>query len=432
MSGEVIYRVAHAGWTQCTGQQAADVPAWPRLTHSALVVLDLDDVFSDVWRFEGKSEYATALIEKRVRTQGLVEGAAHIVIHRLIKLPGGFQAFFSAISLEFWQRCSQWAQEQGDHCLVLTAAGLLCHGVDAGHARIILSQRRLMGFFQTEEGMSFSSTQALGSGPAAMASAAQVLAGNQSALLARMGPEAVQWCTLWSTQPGDSEICRSAMHGVLTGRPQQLPSVDLVQGSERIETALPMLAWQAAGRHALNPLVQRVAWRAERWVAPITVVTALAGVALLTLGVLLGQLADRQREEGQAQRTELAALQDRIQTVVSVEAPQKLLPVADFSRLLDEGSRYDPMAFMAVLKASASKDIQIQRVRLETSQQARSKAFRVDGVVAQGASASVTRWVGQMMAAGWSLRALDPADTGPGAFSYELVATAGASRSVKP
>lgn len=437
MSTEHVYRVASSGWLHCHGHQVEEVPAWPRLTHSALVVLDMDDVYTDVWRFEGKTEYATALVEKRVRTQGLVEGAAHVVVHRLVKLPGGFQVFFSAISLELWQRCTQWAKEQEDHCLVMMAGGLLCDGINSGGARVLLSQRRLMCFVQAEEGMVFGSTQALGSGPSAMASAAQVLASNHSALLSRLGAEAVEWGTLWSTQPADTDTGLAALRSVAGGTPVVLPSQEMTLAAERVHTVMPMLARKAAGRHALNPGLERVAWRAERWVAPITVVTALVGLVLAIVGVSVGQLAEQQRNEGQSQRAEMAALQSRIQAVSSVEAPQTLLPVAEFSRMLDEGARHDPVAFMAVLKAASNKDIRIQRVRLETTNspggaQPRGRAFRVDGVVAPGASASVTRWVSQMAAAGWTLKAVDPTYTLPGAFSYELVATAAAPGNVKP
>ena len=165
---------------------------------------------------------------------------------------------------------------------------------------------------------------------------------------------------------------------------------EMTLAAERVHTVLPLLARQAAGRHALNPSLERVAWRAERWVAPITVVTALVGVVLAIVGVLVGQLADQQRSAGQGTRAEMEALQGRIQAVSLVEAPQKLLPVAEFSRTLDEGARHDPVAFMAVLKAASNKDIRIQRVRLETTSslggaQPRGRAFRVDGVVAPGA-----------------------------------------------
>lgn len=428
MSAEHVYRVASAGWLHCHGHHVEEVQAWPRLTHSALVVLDLDDVVTDVWRFEGKPEYAAALIEKRVRTQGLVDAAAHIVIHRLVKVPRGFQVFFSAIALEFWQRCTQWAKEQADHCLVMMAPGLLCHGVGVGSARMMLSQRRLMCFAETDAGMVFGSTQALGSGSSAMHSAAQLLAANHNPLFLQLGSDAVEWGTLWSVHAGDSDTCLEAVRGVLGRAPSVMSTQDLMLAGERVQTLLPTLARDAAGRHATNPVVDRVAWRAERWVAPITAVTALVGLVLAIVGVLVGQMAGQLQVAGQSQRAELAALRDRVQAVSSVEAPQKLLPVAEFSRVLDEGARHDPVAFMAVLKASSGKDIRIQRVRLEASTgPSRARAFRVDGVMAPGASVSVTRWVSQLVAAGWTLKAVDPTYTVPGAFSYELVATAAAT-----
>lgn len=422
MSVEHVYRVSHSGWVHCHGGQAIEVPAWPRLNHSALVVLDLDDAPTDVWRFEGKPEYASALIEKRVRTEGLVEGAAHIVIHRLVKVPRGFQAFFSAIPLDLWQRATQWAHEQSDHCLLLSVAGLLCHGVTVGRGRVMLSQRRLMCFAQTEAGMVFGTTQALGQGAETMASAVQVLISNHGEWLSRLGADAVDWVTLWSTQPDDVRTCLAALEGPLTRSPIAWPTAELEGVEPRVHTALPALARQAAGRHALNPLGERVAWQAERWVATLAVVTAVVGVGLVALGGVSVQLAGQQRSASAAAREELASLQARIQAVSTVETPQKLLPVAEFARQLDEGARHDPVAFLSVLKASTGPDIRIQRVRLEGGGLTRARAFRVEGVVALGASASVARWSAQMAAAGWAMKALDPTEATPGAFVYEMVA----------
>lgn len=424
MSVEHVYRVSHSGWVHCHGGQAVEVPAWPRLKHRALVVLDLDDAPTDVWRFEGKPEYAPALIEKRVRTEGLVEGAAHIVIHRLVKVPRGFQAFFSAIPLELWQRATQWAHEQSDHCLVLSAAGLLCHGVTVGHARVMLSQRRLMCFAQTDAGMVFDATQALGQGPETMASAAQVLNAHQGELLARLGASAVDWVSLWVPQADDARTCLAALETQLGGPPVAWPATDLEGLGGHVHTALPALAQQAAGRHALNPLGERVAWQAERWVATLAVVTAVVGVGLVALGGVSAQQAGQQRTASAAAREELASLQARIQAVSTVETPRNLLPVVEFARQLDEGARYDPVAFLATLRASAGPDIRIQRVRLEGGGLTPARAFRVEGVAGWGASASVARWSVQMAAAGWSMKALDPTEATPGAFVYEMVAVA--------
>lgn len=427
-----VYRVASTGWVHCHGNDAQDVPAWPRLAHDALVVLDLDDVFTDVWRFEGKAEYAAALIEKRVRNEGLVEGAAHIVIHRLVKSPRGFQAYFSAVSLEYWQRCTQWAQDQDNHCLVMMAPGLLCHGVNTDKARLMLSQQRLMCFAQTEAGMVFGSTHVLSAEPLAIANAAKALASNQSALLTRLEPDAVQWGEFWVLQANHSEICRDVVRGVLGFAPAAMAAQELTFAGGRVLTLLPQLAYAGAGQHALNPKMERLAWRAERWVAPVTMVTALVGLVLIAVGALVTQQAASQRSAGQGQRAELEALQNRIQAVATLEAPKKLLPAAELARKLDEGMRYDPMVFLERLKTATGNDIQIQRVRLEIEPQDHKRAFRVDGVVAPGAAGAVMRWVGQMTAGGWTLKALDPVGTAPGAFSYQLIAAGAVGGSTKP
>jgi hypothetical protein len=433
MNAEHVYRISSSGWVHCHGDQLEEVPAWPRLSHSALAVFDLDDAFSDVWRFEGNAEYAQALIEKRVRTEGLVEGAAHIVVHRLVKLAGGFQVFFSTLPLDLWQRCTQWSKEQTDHCLVMMASGLLCHNVGNDQARLMLSQRRVTCFAQSQTGMVFGVTQALGSGPAALASAAQVLMSKQSALLSHLRPDAVEWGVLWSTGAEDGDICLEAVRSVLGGDPVAMPEQKLVLNGEQVRTALSALARAATGQHALNPPLERLAWRAERWVGPVTMVTVLVGLALAIAGVLFDQMAAHQRATALSQRSELTTLQDRIQAVATMAAPQNLLPAADFALALDAGARYDPVSFLALLRGASSKDVQIQRVRLEAHVgQAHSRAFRVDGVVAPGASAAMKRWVSAMIVAGWTLKAVDPALAIPGAFSYELVAAAPESGNVKP
>lgn len=422
-----VYRIASTGWTYCHGDEAQAVAAWPRLTHSALVVLDANEIYTDVWRFEGKSQYASALIEKRVRTQGLVEGEAHIVVHRLVKVPGGFQAYFSAMPLEMWQQCMKWAKSQNQHCLLMTACGLLCHGIGQGKARLLLSQRRLMCFAHTDEGMFFDSTLALGSEAAAMANAAKVLTGNQQAVLGGMGAGAVEWGVLWSEQPADAGICLQAVQAAVGGEVRTLDAQRMTLQGQPLETALPALAHKAAGRSALNPLGERLAWHAEHWVYGIAAVTLLVGLGLLGAGVLLAQQTQQQRVATLELQEQLQSLQARIAAVPTNVAPEKILGMADFAQTLDEGLRYDPLAFMAQVKAAAAGDIRIQRVQLNTAQAA-TRSFRVDGLVNPSAPASLSRWVRVMAASGWTLRAIDPNSVAPGAFSYDLVARVPAAK----
>lgn len=418
---EHLYRAATSGWTHCHAQLMHPVAAWPQLKHNAFVVLDFNDIVTEVWRFEGKADYAAALIEKKVRTEGLVEGAAHIVLHRLNKVPGGFQVYFSALSLELWQQCMEWAKAQSHHCLVMTAAGLLCHGIASGQARVLLSQRRLMCFGQTDEGMVFGTTQALGNDPAGLAHAAQVLVNNQAGMLRRIGSANLRWVTLWSSQTGDAEVCLAVLQRALE-RELVIESEMELRGEEGvILTAMPKLARAAAMQHVLNPPTDRIAWKAEKWVAPVTVVTACAAVALMGSSLVITRQAKQQRAANQQQYAQLQELRARVDSIATLEAPKKLLPAAAFARALDQGARYDPVAFLALLKTSTGMEVQIQRVRLSKPIAAGSPAFRVDGIAPSGTAVPMTHWISAMMAAGWRLKALDPAERRAGAFSYEVV-----------
>ncbi|MEG1455924.1 MAG: hypothetical protein RSC66_10200, partial [Comamonas sp.] len=235
---------------------------------------------------------------------------------------------------------------------------------------------------------------------------------------------------LWSVHPADSEICLETVQAAVGGAPSVLPANALKLEDGLVQTALPALAGKAAGRHALNPLGDRVAWHAENWVYYIAAVTLVVGASLVATGELLAQQADKQRVAALKLQTELQALQGRIATVATVASPDKLLAAADFSRNLDEGVRYDPIAFLADLKAASGSAVRIQRVQLNPAR-TDVRSFRVDGTVAPIASAALTHWVSEMVASGWMLKALDPTSANAGAFSYDLVSAGPAPKGMK-
>lgn len=430
-----VFRVTSKGWTHCQSMQAGtwqarEVPDWPRLAQAAFVVLDLDEVFTDVWHFEGRPEHAAALIEKRARTQGLVEGETHVVVHRLLPRPGGFQVFFSALPLPWWQHCAQWARQQRDHCLVMLAAGLLCDGVEVDRGRMLSSQRRLMLFAQTEEGMVFGSTLALGAQVQAGVDAARLLTDSHGPLLARLGAGAVGWGALWSADPGQNETARQALRVAMQGEPVALNAVTLSLNGDTVRCALPGLAAAAVGRHAVNGLKEHLAWQAQRWVVPLAGATAALGLALALVGVLMGRQADRQQADALRQRQELAVLQERIQAVATVELPAGLLDMAAFARSLDAGQRHDPVAFLSLLQASTSPDIVVRRLHLQTASASREQSLRLDATASR--ADAIPRWVRAMTSAGWRLKSLEPAEPVPGAFSYELTAAHSGSGKTTP
>jgi len=266
-----------------------------------------------------------------------------------------------------------------------------------------------------------------------LAGAAKALVTQHKELLQRMGEGAVQWATLWASEPNESGQCREAVQTVLGVAPVVIPAQQLSWSGAQVQSILPTLVQSATRLKILNPVVEQMAWRAERWVTPVASATALLGIALAMGGVGMFQLADQQRTQAMEQRVELQQMHQRIQAVSLIEMPRKLLPMADFSLVLDEGARHDPVAFMSLLKSVTGQDIRIHKVRMQTvPEQPRLRTFRVDGAAAIGASSALTRWVQQMSDAGWSLKAMDPTLALPGAFSYEVAAVRPTPESVSP
>lgn len=424
-----VYRVGDSGWQLCLRREVHEVPAWPRLRHPAVVVLDLDDIHTGVWRFDGKPEHAPALIEKRVRLEGLIEGQAHIVVHRLLRHPGGFQACFSAVPLEIWQRATAWAAEQADHCLLVPGAGLLVHGVADGHGRALVSERRWQAYAQYEGGMVWVSVQGLGQGEAALDSAAQLMASQwRQALPLGINPR-VEVGALWAWAAPGGEAAGvqggvQAIQSILDLSAACLPLQVLapVGGGTMVHTGLPTLAQAAASSQAVNPGVALLAWRAERWVEVLAAVTVLAGAGLVGLGLYARHEVGAQRQAAVALKHEFEQFQRRVQSVSELKPPARLLPVTVFASKLDDGDRYDPIALLAVLRRVTGPQIRIQRVHLEAGAGGKARAYRVDGLVGLDTPGAVPNWVAGLASAGWTVRAVDPVETGLGAFSYELVA----------
>lgn len=429
MNVDHIYRIGAQGWQAIHAGAWRDVPPWPKLPHPALVVLDLDEVTSEVWRFEGKPEYARALIEKRVRTEGLTEGNAHIVVHKLIKSPNGFQAFFSALDIDLWQRLSAWAGQQADHCMLMTSAGLLCSGLHPGQGRVLASDRQLSLFVLADAStMVYASALTMGQGLPALEGAAQLLAGNARDVWRGDSKLQLELSPLWLPQQAAALATAAAAFAQASGvTPAVTAGVSCRGAGGDIDTMLPTLAARAAAQQALNPGLARMAWRAETWVSAMAALTAVVGVGLVAVGLFADQVAQSQQRAAAASLRELQQLEKRIQAVSRVEASGHLAPVAEFAQRLDSGARNDPIDLLATLKAHAGSDVRIQRVKLEPGQAGQVRAYRVDGVAALEASGSVVRLVNALQAAGWTLKAIDPVDSATGAFSYELVAKATAA-----
>lgn len=417
--------VTRDGWQQLQDGALTEVPAWPTLSGTALVVTDFEEAPIACWRFDGgKPAYARPMIEKRARNEGLVDGVSHVVLHRTLAVHGGFQSFHSLVGIEFWQRLQQWAQQQKDHCMLLPLGALLSDGLRQGQARVLCLGRSLHCFGHGEAGLFHANANAIGRSPADLQTAVRVLQGLVRNELARGIEGPVEWVQLLATDAGLEDQLLAQWNEV-SPLPAQLVPVSHYAGAEgEVRSSLPALRRRLAMRSMLNPWLDRVAWWSENLVGGLAAVVAVVALGLGGLG-LYAHLQARQEHERSAQaQRELQTLEARIEAANQQDIPAGFAPVADFAHKLGDGALYDPLPMLAALKAAAGKEIVIRRLRLEATAE-RERSFRVDGLTSTGNVDALSGFLAQLRSAGWSASPLEPSEAGPRAFSYRLIATPG-------
>lgn len=426
MSTDNLLLVTRDGWRHLSGGSWADVAPWPTLSQPTLVVTDFEDAALGSYRFDGgRRAYAAALVEKRARTEGLTDGAAHVILHRVQAQSGGLQTFHSVVPLELWQRTQQWAAQQRDHCIVLPLGGLLAAGVGVGDARVLRAGRALHCFGQTKAGLHYHSVNAMGRTGDDLLSAVRALAGLARADIAKGIVHPVEFGSLWAVDPAlETELVThwSAQTG---GGAAALP----VEPAGTAVTALPGLVERAGVGAAVNPPLARMAWWSERLVPGVATAVGVLALALGGFGLYVKGQARAEHDSAADGRREATALEARIAATNVAEIPQTFAPVAQLARTLGDGARYDPVAMLGLLRDVAGPGVRIQRLRLDPPAVGASglgeRSFQVDGVAEAGSVGAISRLLAALRDAGWTAQPVNAADAAAGAFSYRLTATPG-------
>lgn len=131
-------------WLSFDGRHVRPLDARPRLNRATVVVTDFDGAVSQVTALEGSPAHAVALIEKRLRADGLIDNESKILIHRTRTVGNGYQALFTAVPLDRWQQMFAWAENQPDHCLLVPTVALLWRTLKPGRGVVLHSGRQFV------------------------------------------------------------------------------------------------------------------------------------------------------------------------------------------------------------------------------------------------------------------------------------------------
>lgn len=449
-----LYIIQQQGqWLVFDDQRVTLAPVRPKLTRAAFVISEFEGAVSSVISLEGSSAHAVALIEKRLRSDGMIDGESKIIVHNTVNIGAGYQTLFSAVPLELWQQTYAWCEAQPDHCLLIPSTSLLWHSLKPRQGIVLQSGRQISVLARLKHSMIYRTALAYSDDPSDLAMTADMLANQFGEDLS--GDESVetislQWCPVLVPRPNEGEQwlddllrenfakrCGVAINSVPT---------QIVKDEDHNEyrSGIRWMKSVCAVSQAANPAASRVAWLAE-WALPV------ASAASLLFAITLGALGARwmlSAQEANAQAQQLNDDIDQIEARITAMESKQQAP-ADFQKTLDFMERaktlqtsVDPSASLVVVRDAAEGAVRILRVKLEEKpiaapgtaaapdgSDSQSYTLRIDGVVDPDRGPpgmQVPMFVERLRRAGFDPQPIDPQGGGAntraasGFFSYLL------------
>lgn len=449
-----LYIIQQAGqWLVFDDQHVAITQTRPKLTRAAFVVSEFEGAVSNVISLEGSSAHAVALIEKRLRSDGMIDGESKIIVHNTLNIGAGYQTLFSAVPLELWQQTYAWCEAQPDHCLLIPFTSLLWATLKPRQGIVLQSGRQLSVLARLKHSMVYRTALAYSDDPSDLAMTAGVLADHFAEDLGsdeNLEPINLQWCSVLVPRPEEGspwldDMLRESFSSRCGVSVNSVPTLIVRDDAQQeYRSGIRWLKATASTSQAANPLASRAAWRAE-WALPLASAASL--VFALTLGALGARwMLSAQQANDQAERinNEVSEIETRIAAMESRQSiPDNFQKTLDFlERARGLQTSVDPAASLVTIREAADGAVRILRVKLEEPPAAQPNqrapvtapgntgyTLRVDGVVdpARGIPGmQVPTFVERLRVAGFDPQPIDPQGAGAnnrsasGFFSYLL------------
>lgn len=411
-------------WLASYQGQLRPVEAYPRLARPAWVIEDFGNAPAGQIRLPGKIAHAPALIERKVRNDGLVDGESRVLVHRQRKEIAGMQALYTAVPLTQWQQVSAWAATQKDHCLVLPLAALAAAGLQRGEGRVLRHGRQMIFFADTHEGYIYAAVTAYGDSLDDLIIAARSLGDQAHRDCGHGRGVSISWCPLSCVQLENEAEIILAFRAEDDCPVELCPLAPLEVDGHDTHSALPFLLERCSPSMCANPLPEKIAASAER-LLPLSLAIAsvmalglffLGGYAILQAGHETNNLSQLQQT---IQQREASSRQLSLQTAPA-EYPDYLHFVETLGAM---DAAYNPARILSILKRASGNDARILRVRLDKKEGSKQPSLVVDGVLRAGVEpTALARFLFSLKTAGYTVTALDPAEgIQSGGFTYRLL-----------
>lgn len=397
------------------------LPDCPALEEPALVLTDFGKSVSGVFTASGNSRYLDAIITRRLRDDGLIDGEARVLIHAVERGGSSHQIFYTAVPMENWQRLQSWAESQREHCLLIAHAGLMPRLLAGDNTAVVFHCNREISLLTRQRGvLSHYSIMTLSAREddfleTAAALMRRVPAGAGGAKLK------LQWHTFGEPlPPGLEQALRAQLSasGAVDVRYEALRHM-LENAPGDASGALRSLArpFQVV-KLAASPAPAKIAWLAENQLPRLGGCLALCA-ALLSVWACLALYQARSLD--QEMEVSRAAIRQ-----ATGEAPPPEARGPDFTvtrELIDAmakaQSAIDPHAFLLDLRAVATaNEVHILRIKMD------GQAVTIEGWTEPkgGRDDALAAFLVALRRLGFTAQAVAPAAPPPGSgfFAYRL------------
>ena len=117
-------------WYLVQGANLQKIVKPENLSGSNVILTDFQDAVFGLEMVTGPVEHAAALIEKRLRDIGLLDGPSKIIVHETRKVGDTATVIFTAIPADTYTEYFEMVNKQKDHCLLVPLLSALCKQVD--------------------------------------------------------------------------------------------------------------------------------------------------------------------------------------------------------------------------------------------------------------------------------------------------------------
>jgi hypothetical protein len=404
------------------------VQEYPRLEAPAIVLSDFGGALSGVSPVGGRSDYAEALIGRRLRDEGLIDGEARVLIHRRVRDSSGFLCLYTAIPIDVWRRMQSWAQNQKEHCLLIAQTEAMLRLLPKGGDGLVFRcGRRVSLLFRQRDGLDHFSVLSLSDDEKDLLSSVATLARRlpERSLDPARSAASLDWFSLSGTGGADEdETLRAAFSEISGVETTRAPTASYRGAEGECRVALPALRPVFSERFAINPMRARFDYFAEKrlalagWCAGIVAISfaAAAAVSLWQAGEA-GARAAQDREHAQAVARSVEGGGSSALPAFSASRFQATRDLVDLIAGAQAG--IDPYSFLRHLRLAAGDQVKLLRVSA-------GKEIIVEGWVDQtgGSDGPLAVFVTQLRRQGFSPEAVDTSSTvntrRTGFFAYRL------------